>query len=66
MTTLLNFFYLQMQIGLLTICMLDPYLAIELLEEKVSNQEEGPNGQSTVTQVDRLEGADLQAVKSQK
>jgi len=41
-------------------------LAIKVLEEKVSNEEEGPNVQSTVTQVDRLGGADLQAVKSQK
>ncbi len=55
-----------MQIGLLIICMSDPYLAIKLLEEKVSNEEKGPNGQSTVTQVNRLEGDDLQAVKSQK
>ena len=55
-----------MQSGLLIIGMSDPYLAIKLLEEKVSNEEKGPNGQSTVTQANRLEGDDLQAVKSQK
>jgi hypothetical protein len=46
--------------------MSDPYLTTKLIEENVSNEEEGPNGKSTVTQANRLEGDDLQAVKSQK